>query len=87
MKCGSRKRYEVLVLIAFMLLGIGCIEPPQQLYYSFATDSAVVMSTDVKWVYKEVNGVTYKRALNTKTNEWLTDWIIVKKGKSNSAEP
>ena len=34
-----------------------------------------VRNTNVVWVYKTVNGKTYKRLYNTATKQWIGDWI------------
>ena len=34
-----------------------------------------VRNTNVVWVYKTVNGKTYKRLYNIETGQWIGDWI------------
>lgn len=40
-------------------------------------ESITVTSARIKWAYKTINGVKYKRGYDEKTNEWVTDWIKV----------
>lgn len=32
---------------------------------------------DIHYVYKKINGKTYKRLYNNTTNQWIGDWILV----------
>ncbi|MDO4490142.1 MAG: hypothetical protein Q4B85_03610 [Lachnospiraceae bacterium] len=34
-------------------------------------------SADIRWIYKNENGKTYKRLYNYSTQTWLSDWILI----------
>lgn len=44
---------------------------------NFVAEEIGTMSAPIKWIYKTVDGKTYKRLYNYSTNEWIGDWILV----------
>ena len=44
---------------------------------NFVAEEIGTMSAKIRWVYKTVDGKTYKRLYNYSTNEWIGDWILV----------
>lgn len=44
---------------------------------NFVAEEIETMSAPIKWIYKTVDGKTYKRLYNYSTNEWIGDWILV----------
>ena len=44
---------------------------------NFVAEEIGTMSAKIRWVYKTVDGKTYKRLYNYSTSEWIGDWILV----------
>lgn len=43
---------------------------------SDSSESAISpYNTDIRWKYKVMNGVLYKRQYNYTTNKWIGDWV------------
>ncbi|MEJ8736619.1 hypothetical protein WKT02_04080 [Erysipelotrichaceae bacterium HCN-30851] len=71
-------------LIALAIIGITffpCIEIKayDTLYTNMKEPASNIKPrADVKkWIYKIIDGRLYKRLLNSSTNKWETDWILV----------
>ena len=44
----------------------------------FCADTQITLySDDIRWVYAEINGVTYRRKYNYTKGYWIGDWEIV----------
>lgn len=37
--------------------------------------NATPFSDDIRWRYKSINGILYKRQYNYSTNQWIGKWI------------
>ena len=72
-----RKRIIRIVVVTSLLI---LLAPGEYTYMvpGNSFDSVTVMSAEIEWIYKVVNGVKYKRAYNAKTHKWVTDWIEIK---------
>lgn len=68
------KKYTV-VFIFMLMIGMPFFHttPPVTVYAS----EIQPLSDDIRWVYKEVNGVYYKRLYNFTTRSWVGSWIRV----------
>lgn len=68
----------VLLLIVFRaegMLAYAGINDSVQPAISNLSEEAKPNSATLVWVFKEENGIKYRRLYDTTNGEWLTDWI------------
>ena len=66
----KKKMFKGLVVIVLLLI---VFRAEGMLAYAGINDS--VQPATLVWVFKEENGIKYRRLYDTTNGEWLTDWI------------
>lgn len=76
------KKIAVAGIMALTLLGSTGMEAAAYVSPSItasgsAASASVMRADQIGWVFKKVNGKTYRRLYNYTTGEYLTDWELV----------
>lgn len=70
-----------LILFTYLLVFLASAPVfPEISYNSTASSDVSFQNSDernsnIRWVFKTINGKSYKRLYNTATKQWIGDWI------------
>lgn len=73
-KANKIKKISILLLLACM---ISTFSYHSAAFMTVSASEITPKSDDIRWRYKTVNGITYKRLFNYTTRTWIGDWIPV----------
>lgn len=67
-----------IIFITILILGFVLIPSSYSSIYAISDNNYNVSSLradDIRYRYKSINGILYKRLYNYSTHEWIGDWI------------